>query len=68
MSNINYGGTAFPRSSSESSGMSLRDYFAAKAMQANLTVIREFPDEHWRMGLALDAYAMADEMLKAREQ
>jgi hypothetical protein len=50
-----------------SRGMTLRDYFAAKAMQANLTVIREFLDEHWRMGLALDAYAMADAMLKARE-
>ena len=48
-------------------GMTLRDYFAAKAMQANLTVISEFPDEHWRMGLALDAYRMADAMLKARE-
>ena len=48
-------------------GMTLRDYFAAKAMQSNLTVIREFPDEHWRMGLALDAYDMADAMMKARE-
>ena len=74
MSNINTGGPAFPTEYRDdarlpcSEGMTLRDYFAAKAMQANLTVIREFPDEHWRMGLALDAYAMADAMLKAREQ
>lgn len=76
MSTINDGGPAFPTYESNGEGhlycsgggMSLRDYFAAKAMQANLTVIREFPDEHWRMGLALDAYQMADAMLKAREQ
>ena len=47
-------------------GMTLRDYIAIEAMQANLTVIREFPDESWRMGLALDAYAMADAMMDAR--
>ena len=51
-----------------SAGMTLRDYFAAKAMQSNLTVIREFPDENWRVGLALDAYATADAMLKARSK
>lgn len=45
-------------------GMSLRDYFAAKAMQSILTTIA---DEHWRDGVAIDAYAMADAMLKARE-
>lgn len=68
MSYKNTGGAAFPNSHfRNSNGMTLRDYFAAKAMQASLTVIREFPDEHWRMGLALDAYATADAMLKARE-
>lgn len=63
-------GWAFPHSfepGGGSEGMTLRDYFAAKAMQANLTVIREFPDENWRMGLALDAYATADAMLEARK-
>jgi hypothetical protein len=76
MSNTNTGGPAFPLVYDVPSedlrhihvGMTLRDVFAAKAMQASLTVIREFPDEHWRMGLALDAYATADAMLKAREQ
>jgi hypothetical protein len=75
MSNTNTGGQAFPYEErngeglpyADHFGMTLRDYFAAKAMQASLTVIREFPDEHWRMGLALDAYATADAMLKARE-
>ena len=50
----------------------MRDYFAAKAMpacyaeycaHANL----QGYDEDWKMGVALDAYAMADAMLKARE-
>ncbi len=49
-------------------GMSLRDYFAAKAMQSLLTTIDEFPDEHWRTGVAMDAYMMADAMLKARDK
>jgi hypothetical protein len=48
-------------------GMSLRDYFAAKAMQVCLAQANSFPDEHWRDGIARDAYVMADAMLKARE-
>ena len=50
----------------------LRDYFAAKAMPA---VYSEYCssaekvgfDEGWMMGVAMDAYAMADAMLAARE-
>jgi hypothetical protein len=50
----------------ESRGMTLRDYFAAKAMAAYAS------SENWRMDMANDAtarcaYAMADAMLKARE-
>lgn len=45
----------------------LRDFFAAKAMQSLLTTIDEFPDEHWRTGVAMDAYAMAEAMLAARK-
>lgn len=45
----------------------LRDYFAAQAMKVILPALKEFPDEHWRKGVALDAYAMADAMLWARE-
>ena len=48
-------------------GMTLRDYFAAEAMQASLSTIENFPDESWRVDVALDAYAMADAMLAARE-
>ena len=46
---------------SQSEGMTLRDYFAAKAMQAlidNDGLFSEIPTQ---------AYALADAMLKARE-
>jgi hypothetical protein len=43
--------------------MSLRDYFAAKAMQVFIADQRRGMAED-----AKDAYAMADAMLKAREQ
>jgi hypothetical protein len=50
----------------EQGGMTLRDYFAAKAMQAYAS------DAEWREDMdyvetARAAYAMADSMLKARE-
>jgi hypothetical protein len=66
MSNTNTGGPAFPRDYAHPlhghNGMTLRDYFAAKAMQSFLT----------RGGgnftaCANDAYEMADAMLKARD-
>lgn len=47
--------------------MTLRDYFAAKAMQSLLVSIDTYPDEHWRESLAVDAYWMADAMLRMRE-
>lgn len=56
-----------PGSTVDFQGMTLRDYFAAKAMQALLPTITEFPDETWRYGLALDSYCMADAMIAARE-
>jgi hypothetical protein len=65
------GGYAFPHTNHHGhklEGMTLRDYFAAKAMQVVLYQCDCFPDEDWRMGVALDSYAMADAMLKAREQ
>jgi len=36
-------------------------------MEVNLNKCECFPDEHWRMGVALDSYAMADAMLEMRE-
>ena len=46
-------------------GVSVRDYFAAKAMQANRS--RDSVYASWD-DLAKDAYELADAMLKAREQ
>lgn len=47
-------------------GMTLLDHFAGLAMQTLLGKINEYPDEHWRVGLALDAYEMAQAMLIAK--
>ena len=43
-------------------GMQLRDYFAAKAMQADLT---NYDGANWRR-VAVQAYQMADAMIEAR--
>lgn len=51
-------------------GMSLRDYFAAKAMQAFLTghVSHYGHENYWApKDMATEAYTVADAMLKARE-
>jgi len=66
---IKQGTTAFPVSINTgngvhwSKGMTLRDYFAAKAMQGVIhrSVVDESMCAKW-------AYEMADAMLKAREQ
>jgi hypothetical protein len=74
---------AFPRPASEAhqhgmhkpqEGMTLRDYFAAKAMQGLLTIPAETlseskTDKHERLDSYVSylAYTMADAMLKARE-
>ena len=60
---INDGGPAFPRTGwPNETGMTLRDYFAAKAMQA-LIPSGQTVDS---MKYAESAYALADAMLKAR--
>lgn len=47
-------------------GMTLRDYFAAKAMQG---ICASKPSDFWTDDrIARDSYSLADEMLKAREQ
>jgi len=74
MSNTNTGGPAFPTVMIDKpeGGMTLRDYFAAKAMQG--LIARESsgafnfeacPNDPWRV--ALWAYDVADQMLKARK-
>jgi hypothetical protein len=78
MSNIETGGPAFPVESTrcfDEFGMTLRDYFAAKALptiyQDAMEDARQgsglLCDDNWRFGLALDAYLMADAMLEARK-
>ena len=67
MSNdTNTGGLAFPRTQwPNETGMTLRDYFAAKAMQG----LTSGGTGGWALELIAErAYEMADAMLKAREQ
>lgn len=67
MSNTNTGGPAFPRPGdfNPQLGMTLRDYFAAKAMQTYM--INEVWNPDTYKGAAITAYRVADAMLKARE-
>ena len=72
MNDIKTGGPAFPLHNHGTqtlgmhlSGMTLRDYFAAKAMQGYVS------DSDWRSDMgpsdtAFAAYQLADAMLKAR--
>ena len=77
MTTINDGGPAFPGQwydfqpltgeqvvREQWGGMTLRDYFAAKAMQGLLADRRHY--ENCRE-IASDAYLLADAMLRARE-
>jgi hypothetical protein len=72
MSNTNTGGPAFPgtqyangiQPSGFSEGMTLRDYFAAKAMQGALSRHGFYDDEPQ---FSVWCYETADAMLKARE-
>lgn len=61
---INDGGPAFP--SETEWGVTLRDYFAAAALQGNLAVGCYEGKDAWDKA-AKDAYRLADAMLKARE-
>jgi len=61
----NYNAIA-PMSTGYSEGMTLRDYFAAKAMQGMLAHAYMQP-QTGAAGYARDAYLVADAMLKARE-
>ncbi|MGX9740460.1 hypothetical protein [Pseudocitrobacter corydidari] len=74
MSKENHGGPAFPHIRKPvapgveevitNGGMSLRDYFAAKAMQG---IISSECNYGAFSDLASDAYSIADAMLRARE-
>ncbi len=81
------GGPAFPTQGFEvdldhetkgycmpSTGMSLLDYFAAKAMQGMLAHDTRYRPRqqdkllHWHDAMSKEAYEIADAMLKAREE
>ena len=68
MIKLNDGGPAFPPHwdpKTHPSGMSLRDYFAAAAMQG---MVAQPESGGWPAeGIAKAAYQQADAMLKARE-
>jgi hypothetical protein len=73
MNNTETGGPAFPcewdyidTNRQMANGMTLRDYFAAKAMQGMVNY-GPWSDNHDRMQIAGCAYKLADAMLKARE-
>ena len=73
MSNINTGGPAFPQQVEVEAAvtmrfecMTLRDYFAAKAMQTLL--LDDSYDYSDRDRIATKAYEFADAMLKARTE
>lgn len=69
MSEIKDGGPAFPRTRKTGEvGMSLRDYFAAKAMQGLLACNALYGVEESKPDLAIDAYEHADAMIAARSQ
>lgn len=71
------GGAAFPIPESTKffpeTGMSLRDYFAARVLPAIYTDVitsltkSGFPSDDWQVGVAIDCYKMADAMLTARD-
>ena len=48
-------------------GMTLRDYFAARALQNFRDQIGSQSDQEWFDKVAEGAYRMADAMMKARE-
>lgn len=70
MSKENNGGPAYPTQGYE--GLTVRDYFAAKAMQgwlASYPEINQHPvATHHENMVAELSYLMADAMLKAREE
>jgi hypothetical protein len=70
MSDTNTGGPAFPVNTScapDYDGMTLRDYFAAKAMQALIKIYEPKGEDGCIPDVAEAAYFYADAMLKARE-
>lgn len=74
MSKENNGGPAFPQILGEryepmsTEGMSLRDYFAAKAMQGIMSRVDGHHPADTKIEIGQWCYRVADAMLKAREK
>jgi len=71
MNKTNTGGPAFAVAELANvkwEGMTLRDYFAAKAMQAILSEDPEYHQKYQFIDLAHFSYKCADAMLKEREE
>lgn len=77
MAGLNMNETAFPAQAlgglGYTTGMTLRDYFAAKAMQNFMqnflsNDLELIATNDWKNGLANDAYKMADAMMKERNK
>lgn len=50
-------------------GMTLRDYFAVRAMEIALPEFyAQYPDNDWQEQAAKETYRIADAMMKAREE
>ena len=68
MTDSDNSGPAFPQPHRLDDGMSLRDYFAAKAMQGLMNAwVRQDVDDYQKAYVAADAYEMADAMLRRRD-
>ena len=67
---VNTGGPAFPTPAHNlnNDGMTLRDYFAAKAMQAQIGNPLRLGDDEGHRLIAERAYRMADAMLNQRRK
>ena len=72
--NTNTNPPAFPFVAEDHTGMminmgiTMRDYFAAKAMQGFLDEVGSQSNQEWFDQIAKNAYRMADAMMKAREK
>jgi hypothetical protein len=65
--------TAYDENGHMAQGMTLRDYFAAKAMQNFMhnflsNDLELIATNDWKNGLASDSYKMADAMMKERNK
>ena len=74
MADNHNGGNAFPNSFSSdypteiTGGMTLRDYFAAKALPGVISAVMVHECHNWTSSaFAREAYELADAMLKARD-